>query len=172
MLKILFVCTGNICRSPIAEETFRSAVKARGLQREIQCDSAATHAYHIGELADKRTRKNAELYGLTLTHKCRKLHGEDFSVFDYIVAMDDYNMTNIQSISYRATNIHQPEEICFLYRKFDSPLTPSGGTTTGNKIPEVPDPYYGEESDFENVYQIVCRCAEGFLDYLVEKHRL
>ncbi|MEY4541415.1 MAG: hypothetical protein RLZZ306_3172 [Bacteroidota bacterium] len=168
MLKILFVCTGNICRSPIAEETFRRAVKIRNLQREIQCDSAATHAYHIGSQPDKRACQNADSHGLTLNHKCRKLHGEDFSVFDYIVAMDNYNMENIQSISNRSLGISQPEETCFLYRRFDnSPLTPRGGT-----VLEVPDPYYGETADFEEVYQIVSRCAEGFLDWLVKKYRL
>ncbi len=164
MLKILFVCTGNICRSPIAEETFRRAVKARDLQRVIQCDSAATHAYHIGDLPDPRTRKNAESHGLELTHHCRKLSGEDFSVFDYIVAMDNYNMENIQTISTRSTGIHQHEDICFLYRKFD-PLA------QGKRL-EVPDPYYGNSEDFEEVYQIVNRCAETFLDYLIDKHHL
>lgn len=164
MLNILFVCTGNICRSPIAEETFRRAVKIRNLQGEIQCDSAATHAYHIGNLPDRRTRKNADSHKITLTHKCRKLQGEDFSKFDYVVAMDNYNMENIQSISTSSIGIHQPDETCFLYRRFDN--------TQGSKILEVPDPYYGEMADFEEVYQIVNRCAEGFLDWLVEKYRL
>ncbi|MET3125154.1 protein-tyrosine phosphatase [Arcicella rosea] len=164
MLKILFVCTGNICRSPIAEETFRRAVKARGLQRVIQCDSAATHAYHIGDLPDPRTRKNAELHGLELTHHCRKLSGEDFSVFDYIVAMDNYNMENIQTISARSIGIKQAEENCFLYRKFDNVLQ--------NKVMEVPDPYYGNSDNFEEVYQIVNRCADTFLDFLIDKHHL
>lgn len=164
MLKILFVCTGNICRSPIAEETFRRAVKARSLQREIQCDSAATHGYHIGALPDPRTRKNAEIQGITLSHKCRKLNGEDFSVFDYIIAMDNYNMENIQSISNRSLGMKQLEETCFLYRKFDN--------LKSSEILEVPDPYYGQSVDFDEVYQIVSRCAEGFLDFLVEKYQL
>ena len=92
------------------------------------------------------------------------MHGEDFSVFDYIVAMDNYNMENIQSISNRSLGISQPEETCFLYRRFDIPES--------SKILEVPDPYYGETADFEEVYQIVSRCAEGFLDWLVGKYRL
>lgn len=167
MIKVLFVCTGNICRSPIAEETFRQAVRSRNLQRRIQCDSAATHSYHIGELPDQRTRANALVHELNLTHKCRRLTGEDFSVFDYIVGMDNYNMENIQSISHRATGINQPHSSCFLYRKFDPLVAKEGG-----QIPEVPDPYYGELDGFETVYQIVSRCAEVFLDFIVEKHQL
>ena len=91
--------------------------------------------------------------------------------------MDDYNMENIQSISYRSSNIHQPEEVCFLYRRFAIPPVSEGGVvgeqnSSFGSWGATPDPYYGEESDFENVYQIVSRCAERYLDYLLEKHWL
>jgi protein-tyrosine phosphatase len=160
-IRILFVCLGNICRSPIAEGTFRALVEQRKLSSKISCDSAGTHNYHIGDLPDHRTRKNAESHGITLTHHCRRLTGSDFAKFDYVVAMDESNLENIQAISYRATGIYQPDEVCFLLRQFD-PIESNEAS--------VPDPYYGDESDFENVFQIVNRCNERFLDWLVEKH--
>jgi len=115
MLKILFVCTGNICRSPIAEVPFRKLAVRRNLQLEIQGDSAATHGYHIGAFPEPRTPKNAEKQGINLTHPCRKLSGEDFSVVDYLVAKDDYYLKNIQSISTRSLGMKQSEETYFLY---------------------------------------------------------
>ena len=163
MLRIVFVCLGNICRSPIAEGTFQALLEQQNLTKKITCDSAGTHNYHIGELPDHRTRKNAESHGINLTHHCRRLTGADFAKFDYVVAMDESNLENIQAISYRATGIHQPNEICFLLREFD-PIE-----TTNLS---VPDPYYGDEKDFEEVYQIVNRCNEFFLDWLIGKHNL
>jgi protein-tyrosine phosphatase len=162
MIRVLFVCLGNICRSPIAEGTFRALVEERGLQDKIQCDSAGTHNYHIGDLPDLRTRQNAENHGIALTHKARKLVGSDFSKFDYVVAMDESNLENIQSISYRATGIRQPKNSCFLLRQFD----PNPDSL------EVPDPYYGTLDDFEKVYQITRRSNEVFIQFLVEKHKI
>ena len=166
MLKILFVCTGNICRSPLAEGVFQKMVEQRGLSKHILCDSAATHAYHIGALADRRARQTAQRHGIALTHRARKLSGDDFAEFDYLVAMDEVHFEMMRNLSYRSTGFECNDNL-ILYRDFD-PKT--DGTPAESK--SVPDPYYDDMAAFENVYEIVARCGKQFLDYLVEKHKL
>ena len=162
-VKILYVCLGNICRSPIAEGTMQELILAKGLSEKISVDSAGTADYHIDSLPDRRTRSNAEKNGIKLKHKCRQLSIQDFLDFDYIVPMDRNNLVDIQILSLTAFGIHQSEESCFLLRKFDPKGSPSAS---------VPDPYYGIDTDFENVFQIVKRSNEAFLDWLIEKHKL
>jgi protein-tyrosine phosphatase len=163
MLKILYVCLGNICRSPIAEGTMQQLISQKGLSDKIKVDSAGTMNYHIGALPDHRTRKNAEENGIVLSHKCRQLSMHDFSDFDYIVAMDQSNMDDINIMSLTAFGTIQPEENCFLLRKFD--LENKGNLS-------VPDPYHGTKADFENVFNIVKRSNIAFLEWLIDKHKL
>lgn len=163
MISILYVCLGNICRSPIAEATMQELIEKRKLGHIIEVDSAGTANYHIGDLPDRRTRKNAESHGINLTHRCRQLEASDFRRFDYIVAMDQHNLDNINLLSLRVMGQYQPDSHCFLLRKFD-PIP--------NQSPSVPDPYYGNTDDFEEVYQIVSRCNEAFLDWLINENNL
>lgn len=160
MLKILYVCLGNICRSPIAEGIMQKLISEKGLSNKISVDSAGTTDYHIGKLPDQRTRHNAENHGITLIHKCRQLSFQDFSDFNYIVAMDQNNLDNINLLSLRAFGNYQSEENVFLLRKFDNE----------DNEKSVPDPYYGKKDDFEQVFQIVSRCNKVFLDWLAERH--
>ncbi len=162
MIHVLFICLGNICRSPLAEGVFKDLVNKKGLSDKISCDSAGTHGYHIGNLADHRSRRVAADYGITLTHRSRKLLSDDFGVFDYMIAMDESNFEHIQTRSYRSTGFDMPTDRLFLFREFDSL----------SEDPNVPDPYYEDMAAFEEVYQIVYRCGENFLAYLVEKHGL
>ncbi len=161
-LQILFVCLGNICRSPLAEGVFRELVKKRGLSDKIACDSAGTAGYHIGNLPDHRSRRIAHDYGISLTHKARKLVSDDYGQFDYIVAMDTANFDHIQSLSYRITGFDMPEDRLILFRQFDS-IDPNT---------DVPDPYYEDMAAFDEVYQIAVRCSESLLDFLTETHNL
>lgn len=162
MPSVLFVCTGNICRSPIAEATFRQLAHEAGHADTFYCDSAATHAYHIGELADERTRRNATQHGLSLTHRARKLAGDDFARFDYIVAMDEGHLAHIKTLHHKVAGFVPNDETVFLLREFDPQEGPF----------DVPDPFYEKESAFEEVYQIVYRCNQQLLAYLLEKHHL
>lgn len=157
MIKVLFVCLGNICRSPLAEGLFLKLIKDSNLESKISCDSAGTAGYHIGELADSRTRKNAESHGIKLIHKARQFKANDFNEFDYIIAMDESNLNNI---SYMATTSSKAK--VFKMRYFDYDF----------QNEDVPDPYYQNEQGFENVFKILEKSTINFIDYLKKEHKI
>ncbi|GAB3747569.1 low molecular weight protein-tyrosine-phosphatase [Spirosoma pomorum] len=156
MIRVLFVCYGNICRSPVAEGVFRTLVAEAGLSDQIECDSAGTASFHLGQLPDRRTRENALEHGITLTHRARRLLGEDLAQFTYFVAMDEKNLEAIEKLNYRSTGLHTADTI-FLLREFDPQVSDE---------PNVPDPYYEGPEVFEEVYQIVLRCCQQLLVYI------
>lgn len=162
MISVLFVCLGNICRSPVAEGVFRTLVEEHGLSNQISCDSAGTSSYHIGDLPDRRTRENALEHGLTLTHRARRMTGEDLAQFDYLVAMDESNFESIQQLSHRSLGLWSDKNT-FLLREFDPVV---------DNEPNVPDPYYEDAEVFEQVFQISHRCCLQLLGYLIERHEL
>ena len=143
MKKILFVCLGNICRSPLAEALFRKHVEANDLQHAFSCDSCGTADYHIGKSPDQRSVDNARANGLQYTHRGRQLSDKDFEEFDYIIAMDESNLFDIQRRN------HTGHSNIFKMRDFDSV----------NKGSDVPDPYFGGLSGFQDVYDILDRSA-------------
>jgi len=160
MINVLFVCYGNICRSPVAEGVFRMLVEEAGLSTFVACDSAGTASYHIGQLPDHRTRANAFEHGLTLTHRARRMTGDDLAQFDYFVGMDEQNLEAIEKLNYRSTGLYTTDTI-FLLREFDPDVSDE---------PNVPDPYYEGPEVFEEVYQIVLRCCRQLLTYLAQQH--
>lgn len=152
-MKVLFVCLGNICRSPMAEGVFLDLVKKEGLEGKVIADSAGTSRYHAGSLPDARMRQVARQKGIELTHKARQLSFGDFYDFHYIVAMDESNYADI--ISEKPVNDDHRAKIVMM-REFD-PIPDSNN---------VPDPYYGGPEGFENVYSILHRSCDVFLQHL------
>lgn len=152
--KILFVCLGNICRSPLAEEVFRNYVRSRGKEQEFVLDSAGLISYHRGELPDERMRHHAEKRGYTLTHHSRPIATEDFYDFDYIIGMDE---SNIQKLKELAPGLDEMDKIHRMIEFCDSPL-----------IDHVPDPYYGGEQGFENVINIVESACENLFNEFIK----
>jgi protein-tyrosine phosphatase len=159
MIKVLFVCLGNICRSPLAEGIFRKLVDENGLGNLIYYDSAGTSDYHIGEDPDPRTVKNALKNGVILSHKGRQFKKRDFAEFDYVLAMDRSNHMNILKLNGGGEILAK----LYLMREFD----PADDGTT-----EVPDPYFGGEEGFQLVFDILKRSNEQFLDYLIREHNI
>ncbi len=148
---VLFVCMGNICRSPTAEGVFRHHVEAAGLADIVEIDSAGTHAYHVGEPPDRRARAAAERRGMSLEGiRARRVSTDDYERFDYIIAMDEDNMYRLRQ---EAPDGHRAELRLFL--EF------SAGAET-----EVPDPYYGGTAGFERVLDLVDDASLGLLETL------
>jgi len=151
-VKILFVCMGNICRSPTAEGVFKSVVEKAGLADRITSDSAGTGDYHIGEAPDPRAQSAALSRGYDLSPLCaRQVSRRDFSEFDYILAMDESNLRQLKRLC-------PPEHAgkVKLFMEF-------AGEGTAR---EVPDPYYGGAHGFERVLDMVEQASRGLLDHL------
>ncbi|MBJ6611372.1 MAG: low molecular weight phosphotyrosine protein phosphatase [Candidatus Thiothrix moscowensis] len=155
-IKVLFVCMGNICRSPTAQGVFEQLVHSQGLAERILIDSAGTHAYHVGNPPDTRSQAAARGRGLDLsTQRARQVQRDDFGSFDYILAMDRANLHDLhrQSTSEQRERIH-------LFMQFASRWDTD----------EVPDPYYGGNSGFERVLDMVEDAAVGLLEHIRRNH--
>lgn len=162
VLKLCFVCMGNIVRSPLAENLFLHQVAEAGLEQHYTAASAGIISYHVGQHPDPRMRQVAARRGLKYDGRARQFEGSDFSRFDLILAMDTENLADLRA---HAAYWNPPEAALAkirLLREFD----PQGGPGA-----EVPDPYYGGVEGFERVYEIVDRSCRGLLQRLEEQRQ-
>ena len=155
-VSVLFVCMGNICRSPTAQGVFERLVTEADLSDQVHADSAGTYAYHVGEVPDKRATEAAQRRGVDLTtQRARRVSPEDFEGFDYVLAMDSSNYDDMLAIC-------QPEHASKLRLFLE--FAPGLG------IEEVPDPYYGGVTGFERVLDLIEEAADGLLADIRPQH--
>jgi len=155
-VKVLFVCMGNICRSPTAEGVFAKHVQDANLADVIEIDSAGTHAYHIGETPDPRSQKTALKRGIDLSSlRARRAIAEDFDTFDYVLAMDRDNQQGLQAI-------------CPIGAEYKLQLFLSYAPNLEHA--EVPDPYYGGPMGFERVLDMIEEASAGLLQDIQLRH--
>jgi protein-tyrosine phosphatase len=159
-VRVLFVCLGNICRSPTAEGVMRALLVRDGLQDSIQLDSAGTGAWHVGSAPDRRASQTATSRGVSLEGTARQVRAQDFNDFDVLVAMDRENLRELRQ---QAPGESEREKVRLL-REFD-PASSSGGGRDVRDRPEldVPDPYYGGPGGFDEVFDLVSAACEGLL---------
>ncbi len=147
-MKVLFVCLGNICRSPTAEGVLRHKLRAAGLEDRVQVDSAGTGDWHVGKVPDSRTRIAAQRRGYDLSAlRARQVEAADFQRFDLILAMDQSNLRNLQALRPAGAQA----DLDLYLRRYELALD------------EVPDPYYGGEDGFEQVLDLIEQASEALL---------
>ena len=154
--KILFVCLGNICRSPAAEGIFKQKIKDRDLENLFVVDSAGTGGWHVGNLADRRMREAALSRGIELTSRSRKIDHNDLYEFDHILVMDKDNLNAVKSLIKDNTYpINSKIKLILSYSK-------------KSQLDEVPDPYYGGQNGFENVLDLLDDAIDELIDSLID----
>jgi len=153
-MRVLFVCLGNICRSPTAEAVFRARLDSTDLSAQVQCDSAGTAGYHAGEAPDRRATEAARNRGYDMSHlRARQVRDEDFDVYDLILAMDRNNLADLRR---RADSRFHHKLKLFL-------------EFTSAPALEVPDPYYGGPEGFDHVLDLVESASDGLILHLRER---
>lgn len=158
-ISVLFICLGNICRSPLAEAVFRQVAVEAGVEGSLRIDSAGTSGYHDGDPPDARATAVAARRGVELAGASRRVGAADVASFDYLIVMDDENR---QAVDRLVASSPDHAEVRLL-REFD----PEAG---GDR--DVPDPYFGSPDGFEHVHDLVERSARGLLEYLMDRHEL
>lgn len=153
MILVCFVCLGNICRSPLAHGVFESLVRKEGLENKIQVSSAGTGHWHVGNAPDSRMQATAKKHGIHMNTRAQQFQASDFQQFDLVLAMDESNLTILESICRGSADAEKLR----LFRSFDP---------QSNGDLDVPDPYYGGPTGFETVFQIVDRTCPKILEYL------
>jgi protein-tyrosine phosphatase len=148
--RILFVCLGNICRSPSAEAVFTAIVEKAGLSSQFKIDSAGTGAWHAGEPADRRMQSHAIKRGYNLTSIARQFEPVDFDRFDYIIAMDDDNVKALKAVARNEKDLAKISKMTLFSKRYSYKV--------------VPDPYYGGEEGFELVLDLLEDASEGLLE--------
>jgi protein-tyrosine phosphatase len=156
-VKLLFVCLGNICRSPTGEGVMRHLIADAGVEDQFEIDSAGTGSWHIGDEPDPRSVAAAAARGITIEGRARQVSGADFDHYDYILAADTYNLRDLQAIA----PTDEDEAKVHLLREFDPMSTPDDL--------DVPDPYYGGPSGFDDVIDLVEAACRGLLDEVLSQ---
>lgn len=158
-LNVLFVCLGNICRSPLAEGVFQHLVNEAGIAHRFHIDSAGTSGYHAGDPPDARTSTVARARGIELTSRSRQLLQEDLQRFDYLIVMDEDNRAGVERLARKEA----PRAKVHLLREFDA-------EADGDL--NVPDPYYGGPRGFEDVHDMVERSCRVLLEHIRRTHHI
>lgn len=157
-INVLFVCLGNICRSPSAEAVFKDLLCKNNLENQFYVDSAGTSGFHAGEKADPRMRETAKKRGFEITSISRQFNSDDFNKFDFIIGMDESNIANMSRLSESQDDANK------LFKMTDF--------ASNKEYDHVPDPYYGGPQGFDLVMDLLDDCCKGLLKHIQNEKNL